>query len=553
MRAAASVSRRVWLVSLLVITVFVGAAALRLWAIANADQADIGAAPFVDDSFYYFSLGRNLAEGVGTRVDSFHQTNGFQPLWGFLVALPYLLLPDASAITAIQVMGAAFSLGAGAIIYRFTAEAARSRLAGAINAAAWLFMPYAARESINGMETSLAVFGLLLAAWLYYRFYAQPTRQRLIAAALASGFAVMARVDLALFTAATILLLLVLPPAGYQALTQRARLVITFGLIALIPALPWVIFSLALGKLPLPESGAAVRELALHYLGGAETAEGQSLVLRNAVALFLNGIRNFVIWIAPLRRGIFADFYLYLIALGVVGVIVFVRRQSVWQTLISAFGMLALLAVAYIFVIPVYWYYERYLHPLVALLSMLIGIVLAQWVIELRGRRVGWIIALAYAALVVYFGVFLVYRGGTGTIAARVSHLEYDVTMWINENLTGADVLIGSYQSGLIGYYLEPRHFNLDGVVNEDAYAAIAAENGWGYVCAAEITHLVEQPRIMAGILNADRGVTPVNSNDPIEILEHFGEIVLRRQIPAETAFNSDYVVLAVDRSQCPE
>jgi 4-amino-4-deoxy-L-arabinose transferase-like glycosyltransferase len=552
----------IWLILLLVV-VFAGAAALRVWAVANTDPLDIGAAPLVDDSFYYFSLGRNLADSLAARVDSFHLTNGFQPLWGFLAAIPYLLLSDAAAIPALQLMGAAFSLGAGAVIYAFTVEVTRSRLAGTLNAALWLFMPYAARESINGMETSLAAFGLLLAAWLFYRVCVQATQRRVIAAGLAGGLAIMCRVDLALFVAAAALFLLVFPPAAYRTPADRLRLAFTFGVTALIPCIPWVIFSLALGKSPLPESGAAVRELAFHYMrvsflpSSSVTAEQlQAAAFRNAVDVLLRSIRNAIVWIAPIRRGLFAEFYLYWIALGVVALIAFVRRRPAWQVLTVALLMLGMMFAAYLFLVPVYWYYERYLHPAAALLSAVLGIVLAGWVIDLarlsaNARRVGIAAALIYGAVLLYFSVYIPYRSANLAIVAHVSRLEYDVTAWINEHLTGDDVRIGSYQSGLIGYYLVPPHLNLDGVVNGAAHEALASRSGWRYVCDQQITHLVERPDVMASILNADASITPEAAADAVGQLRQFGEIVFRLQIPPETAFNSDYVVLQVDRAQC--
>src|ERR1035437_2020740 len=41
--------------------------------------------PYFDDSFYAFSVAINLAHGYGPTIDGVHLTNGFQPLWVFLI------------------------------------------------------------------------------------------------------------------------------------------------------------------------------------------------------------------------------------------------------------------------------------------------------------------------------------------------------------------------------------------------------------------------------------------------------------------------------------
>ena len=39
----------------------------------------------VDDSFYYSQIARQVAMGHGFTFDGLHRTNGFQPLWLFLL------------------------------------------------------------------------------------------------------------------------------------------------------------------------------------------------------------------------------------------------------------------------------------------------------------------------------------------------------------------------------------------------------------------------------------------------------------------------------------
>ena len=49
---------------------------------------------FWDDTFYYTTISRNIALGIGPSTDSLNWTNGFQPLWALFVVPIYWLDPE---------------------------------------------------------------------------------------------------------------------------------------------------------------------------------------------------------------------------------------------------------------------------------------------------------------------------------------------------------------------------------------------------------------------------------------------------------------------------
>src|SRR3982751_316922 len=96
-----------WLSKLSLLSIIIIVILSRLVAIAQTDVTSVYTTPLVDDSYYYFALGQHLAEGIGIKVDRLHATTGFQPLWGFVLALPYKLFPDSQTIPIrlIQLLG----------------------------------------------------------------------------------------------------------------------------------------------------------------------------------------------------------------------------------------------------------------------------------------------------------------------------------------------------------------------------------------------------------------------------------------------------------------
>src|SRR5207249_52514 len=85
------------------------------------------AATFHDDAFYYFQIARHLAQGRGFTFDGIHPTNGFHPLWLFLLVpiyrivpgdVPPLLAVGALALLLTRLEAVAFPLAAVLLLLR---------------------------------------------------------------------------------------------------------------------------------------------------------------------------------------------------------------------------------------------------------------------------------------------------------------------------------------------------------------------------------------------------------------------------------------------------
>ena len=50
-----------------------------------------------DDAFYYFQIGRNIADGAGSTFDGMNVTNGYHPLWMLVVSAVYAVGFDGTA------------------------------------------------------------------------------------------------------------------------------------------------------------------------------------------------------------------------------------------------------------------------------------------------------------------------------------------------------------------------------------------------------------------------------------------------------------------------
>ena len=135
-----------------------------------------------DDAFYYFQIARNLAEGKFSTFDGgITRTNGYHPLWLFLVTPFYWVFDKEAALFAIKAFEIMLVAGGVALI---TAAARLARMPWYLMFAA-LPMLYQHRALIAGMEAAAALFMLGLFILTICLFARSPARWKWPLAAVA--------------------------------------------------------------------------------------------------------------------------------------------------------------------------------------------------------------------------------------------------------------------------------------------------------------------------------------------------------------------------------
>lgn len=143
-----------------------------------------------DDAYYYFTIARHLALGDGPTFDGIAVTNGFQPLWQFLLVPLFQLPPLWAPVRATGLLEIGLDVASAFVLRRWASELFGPRRA-TLAAATWLLLPGPFLLGLRGMEASLAALFVLLALWLSSR--AKATRPWQLGLLL--GLAGLARVD----------------------------------------------------------------------------------------------------------------------------------------------------------------------------------------------------------------------------------------------------------------------------------------------------------------------------------------------------------------------
>jgi hypothetical protein len=151
-----------------------------------------------DDGFYYFEIARNAALGNNFTFDTLGATNGFHPLWAWLLVPIFSLGSDSiwGPIRCAQVLSALFTLGTAFCIHGIFS---RKKLHGAaqIGAILWLFNPFTWLLSFRGLESALNVFLIAMSFMFLARIRENRQYARTDAALMGvlMGLCLLARTD----------------------------------------------------------------------------------------------------------------------------------------------------------------------------------------------------------------------------------------------------------------------------------------------------------------------------------------------------------------------
>jgi len=204
-----------------------------------------------DDAYYYYTIARNAAAGLGLSFDSINLTNGFHPLYQILlvpVALaagivssdPWVLIHLALTLCSL------FDLLSGIVLGMLMIPFFHRRIV-LWGTAAWMLGPWSVLLTLRGLEGSVNV--LLLALWLLLvlRHISDFSSQRRISILLGVlyGLAILARTDNLLYVGAGLIVQSVVVMRGRRHEMGAALLNGAYGMLAaVVIALPWAIWNL---------------------------------------------------------------------------------------------------------------------------------------------------------------------------------------------------------------------------------------------------------------------------------------------------------------------
>jgi len=467
------------------------AAALRGWLLARPVAALDGRA-LPDDAYIAMEIAKNIGWGQGPRfVD--YLTNGFQPLFVWLSAIPFAWTVPAALdpsqldfhLKLALAISCAFDLGSLWLLAAAVRRGTGDPMAGLFAALVWAIHPAVLRVAVNGLETATAIF-LLLCIWnlVLRRPFANSSARRLFGIGLVCGVAAMARIDLLLvgtFFAIESIRSLRSATGGDRSQWLAKNGALASGTLA--GYAPWMLYSWGYTGTFVPGSGAAVRWITLthsqHQLNASFFADMGSNALAAVdgnIPLFGKAALLFVVVaVAATFRRRAADASTPS------------ARSPRWLMLPAVFcGALFCAYTLYVFA-P--WFFLRYLAPFEVLAIAIVAAGVSRLAaLAPRHSRAIWLFAAGVAVLTTTlqpgFRRLLV--------APPDSQIGYrNLGLWAR-HLVAPGTTIGATQTGALAYYASDyRVVNLDGVVNPRAYDAVRTGTAMDYIREEDIDYVI--------------------------------------------------------------
>ena len=441
-----------------------------------------------DDAFYYFQIARNLAEGKFSTFDGgITRTNGYHPIWLFLITPFYWVFDKEAALFAIKAFEIMLIAGGVALV---TAAARLARMPWYLMFAALPMLFHQPHALIAGMEAAAALFMLGLFILALVLFARSPARWKWPLAAVAFALPWVRLEYIAISLAATAALCLV-----EWSWRERAR---ALG----APLGAWARSMLSVkAVVPFLAAGAGILVYFAYnrlVFGGIVPVSGATKQRWSQRLWEQEGGYSFVQNFRDVLQ-LFAFDQEVLVALGVCALFPLVwwfacRSRSREDWLLLAFlagvsglavGHLAKFAQTVLTLHPSQTIWAWYYVPAYLMMALIIPVkcyVAIYFIRRFIGPRSPWAANILSVGIVLAGAVFLLAKVDFTSPFQRVearSNLTrmanespgaiYGGTQLMNRVLPD-DSVVGSWDSGITGYFSRFPVVNLDGLVNSYDY-----------------------------------------------------------------------------------
>jgi hypothetical protein len=486
-----------------------------------------------DDAFYYFTIARNVVQGLGVTFDGATPTNGFHPLW-LICLLPIYGTVEDNAELALRLsltLGALFSAGGILLLGAAVAGWMRDRTVGSLASALFALNPCAIIEGVNGLETSLALLMLstVLVVLTYWQIpetgrpFKRLASHRSMLLGVASGALVWARSDMVLVLMGLYAYLLLSRRAGIWSLAGAGSVV---GVMVAL----WLAWSWMVVGTPVQSSAVAIPWLTRARMVDV-IASGHMTQVQVAGHIWQHFAQTTLYQMVSYSGvGLLAG----LVGLVDATVSRVQRSRVLRRRLVTALstipgwlwwggaGTLVML------LLSEFWRFslrEWYIAPLSLWAAVGGAGLLARWAPVRHKQRLLVIVCVVLGSVI----VGQVYRDLKRQGRYWFQSDQLAAADWIAAR-TSEDDVVGSWTAGIYGYFARRRVVNLDGVVNWDAIHAYQARSLYAYMRDRHIRWLVDFDEFV-GDFTGFYGADPASFLKPVQVFEDarapFGRLVV--------------------------
>jgi hypothetical protein len=426
-----------------------------------------------DDSYYYFRIAQNIANGYGSTFDQLTLTNGYQPLvMGPLIFIFSLFASAEIALPVIfgQIFLTIINLFAAILTYYLTLRLSNGSRLAAIMTVTFLYLnPVFIAINFKSLETNLYWFFLVLFLLYFLKNKEVNSFKNDFIFGILISFAAFSRLDGAFLIVA--LALYIFFKKSFS-ISKRIKKIFNIGLGFSFLFVPYLIYNqIAFGHF-VPISGRAKvfhnHRAVLEQVGSYLSLDFVLYELRRFFFPF-----NFDLF---RHRGFGLVEQIIVIAgfIFFVGIVIYLFKSKLVYLILARFkgmGFLFLfLLFHYAFYTLYFWEYRFYYFlPQIITAGIFFGLLIDE--LKLRWTRNEFSSnniwnKFSIAVMIVSLAVYAFTARQIFT-AQHEQTLAYKSSQWIRENIP-PDKILGSANTGILSYFTQRRFVNLDGMVNND-------------------------------------------------------------------------------------
>lgn len=407
-----------------------------------------------DDTYYYLKIASNFAAGKGITFDGVNPTNGFHPLW-FLLITPIMFITHnlIARVYIVLALGALFNIASIFLFYRLSKKLNCGIAASLCAVTLFALNPFLLLAN-SGLETPLAIFLeiLLLLLWIpIFQRKSKNLKSYLLFGAVA-GLTLLSRLDSIFFVSLVFV-------AFALCNLKRLRYVLAAGATTILIVLPYLIWDVVTFHHLVPVSGRAVpfviRETYFRLHGHADVlAYLHHWYVHVALAHCIDTL------LAS------SGFFYAILGIGI-SLAVIRKRYDLLTVLLVCAGT--------IFIYPGYsvfvrWAFRYYYSYSMLPLMMIIALIFVDSVLHFFRERIAIIL------IATILSVYLVVHAYQINIMKKYQYWPWQISMyrgslWLSQYHPNERV--ASFDAGINGYFYRGTVFNIDGVVNNEAFRFI--------------------------------------------------------------------------------
>ncbi|OGU39595.1 MAG: hypothetical protein A2X61_11170 [Ignavibacteria bacterium GWB2_35_12] len=256
---------------------------VAIFSLSFRNETSIIDHPIIEDAYYTFSVAKNIAHGNGISADGENLTNGFQPLYTFLIVPAFAITNNDYLSVRIIFIFLVLLFTASAFLFASIIRDTFSELLKIgkkelywISFFIYLSSTLFFKNQLNGLETGL-IFFLLLAFIRYYQKIDKFNYKNIIILGVLQGLLVITRIDSVFLVIIFFIFILTKKEMAFK---NRLIFALLSGLIAFIISLPWWWYNYHYFNSIMPSSGRSQfgYDFKIHRIFNILSAIAQNLV-----------------------------------------------------------------------------------------------------------------------------------------------------------------------------------------------------------------------------------------------------------------------------------